>query len=189
MPPPGSPPFENAKDVLTHLADLKLSPIDIDFVICTHFDVDHAGHHDAFVGAEFVVQRKHYEVARSGEPRFGGARNHWDNPNLHYRLVDGDTELLPGILLIETSGHAVGHQSVLVRLPNTGNVLLVGDAVTLERLFTTNRRAWPLEDEETLRTSTRKLLDLVASERVALVVFGHDGRQWQSLTKAPAYYD
>lgn len=187
--PPGSPPIENAKDVLTHLADLKLCPSDIDFVICTHFDVDHAGYHDAFAGAEFVVQREHYELARSGDPRFAGARSHWDNPALRYRLVGGDTELLPGIVLIETSGHAVGHQSVQVHLPNTGNVLLAGDAVVLERLFTTNRTAWPLEDEEALRASTRKLLDLVAHERVALVVFGHDGRQWQSLTKAPGYYD
>lgn len=36
------------------------------------------------------------------------------------RLVDGDTELLPGLELIETSGHVPGHQSVLVRLPKTG---------------------------------------------------------------------
>ena len=44
-------------------------------------------------------------------------------------MVDGDTELLPGVTLIETSGHAPGHQSVLVRLPKTGAVLLVIDAV------------------------------------------------------------
>ena len=31
--------------------------------------------------------------------------------------------------------------------------------------------------------------DLVASEHVALVVFGHDGRQWRTLKKAPEYYD
>jgi N-acyl homoserine lactone hydrolase len=77
----------------------------------------------------------------------------------------------------------------LVQLPNTGNVLLAGDAVVLERLFTTDRKAWPLEEEAALRASTRKLLDLVASNRVALVVFGHDGRQWQALKKAPACYE
>jgi N-acyl homoserine lactone hydrolase len=81
-PPPGSPPIDNKKDVLTHLADLNLRPSEIDFVICTHFDVDHAGYHDAFTRAEFVVQRAHYRIARSGDPRFGGARSHWDNPLL-----------------------------------------------------------------------------------------------------------
>jgi N-acyl homoserine lactone hydrolase len=187
--PPGMPPFENEKNVLEHLADLDLRPDDIDLVICTHFDVDHAGYHDAFPQAEFIVQREHYELARSGHPRFAGARAHWDHPALRYRLVEGDTELLPGLSLIETSGHAPGHQSVLVRLPQTGPVLLAIDAVVLQRLFTPERKAWPIENEEQLRTSTRKLLDLIEREHVALVVFGHDGEQWQALKKAPDYYD
>ena len=188
-PPPGTPPTENKKNVLEHLADLSLHPEDIDLLICTHFDVDHAGYHDAFTKAELIVQREHYELARSGHPRFAAARAHWDHPALNYRLRDGDTELLPGLILIETSGHAPGHQSVLVLLPQTGPVLLAIDAVVLQRLFTTDRKAWPLENEEQLRASTHKLLNLVEREHVTLVVFGHDGQQWQTLKKAPAYYE
>ena len=136
------------------------------------------------------MQRAHYEVARSGHPRFATARAHWDHPTLSYRQVDGDTELFPGFTLLETSGHAPGHQSILVRLPQTGPVLLAIDAVVMQRLFTVERRAWPLDDnEEQLRASTQKLLDIVEREHVNLVVFGHDGEQWQTLKKAPAYYD
>src|SRR6266436_9124982 len=69
-PPPGMPLAENRKNVLEHLADLGLRPDDIDLLICTHFDVDHAGYHDAFAHAELIVQRKHYELARSGQARF-----------------------------------------------------------------------------------------------------------------------
>ncbi len=188
-PPPGTPPTENKKNVLEHLAGLGLRPDDIDFLICTHFDVDHAGYHDAFPTAEFIIQREHYELARSGHPRFAAARAHWDHPALRYRLIDGDTKLLPGLTLLETSGHAPGHQSVLVRLRQTGNVLLAIDAVVLQRLFTPDRKAWPFENEEQLHASTRKLLDLVESEHVALTIFGHDGLQWQMLKKAPAYYE
>src|SRR6266498_5722649 len=155
--PPGTPPAENEKNVLEHLADLGLHPDDIDLLICTHFDVDHAGYHDAFLKAELIVQREHYALARSGHARFAATRAHWDHPALRYRLVEGDTELLPGLLLIETSGHAPGHQSVLVRLPQTGPVLLAIDAVVLQRLFTPDRKAWPFEDEEQLRASTQKL--------------------------------
>lgn len=129
---------------------------------------------------------------RSGYARFAAARAHWDHPTLRYRLVEGDTELLPGLTLLETSGHTPGHQSVLVRLPQTDPVLLASDAVVLQRLFTPDRRAWPddeNENEEQLRASTRKLLDLVEREHIALVVFGHDGKQWQTLKKAPAYYE
>src|SRR5262249_25188524 len=107
-----------------------------------------------------------------------------------YRMVDGDTELLPGLTLLETSGHTTGHQSVLVRLPQTGSVLLVIDAVVMQRLFTPDRQAGPLdENEEQLRASTRKLLDVAERERAALVVFGHDGLQWPMLKRAPEYYE
>lgn len=189
-PSGGMPQARDAKNVLEQLADLDLRPDDIDILICTHFDVDHAGYHDAFTNAELIIQREHYELARSGHPRFAPARAHWDHPDLRYRMIDGDTELLPGLTLLETSGHAPGHQSVLVRLPQTGPVLLVIDAVMMQRLFTADRRAWPMDDnEEQLRASTRKLLDLVERERVALVVFGHDGEQWQTLKRAPAYYE
>jgi N-acyl homoserine lactone hydrolase len=123
-------------------------------------------------------------VIRASPPR-----HHWDQPALRYRLVDGDTELLPGLTVLATSGHVPGHQSVLVRLPETGPVLLAIDAVAMQRLFTPDRRAWPMDDnEEQLRASTRKLLDVVEREDVALVVFGHDGQQWQTLKLAPDYY-
>src|SRR5260370_33771214 len=112
-PPPGTPPRENEKSVLEHLAELGLHPDDIDLLICTHFDVDHAGYHDAFLKAGLIVQRQHYELARSGHPRFPAAPTHWDHPALRYRLIEGDTELLPGLTLLETNGHTPGHTSSL----------------------------------------------------------------------------
>jgi N-acyl homoserine lactone hydrolase len=189
QPQPGLPPLEQRKNVLEHLSGLGIRPDEIDLLICSHFDVDHAGYHDAFPNAVLIVQRTHYTLASSGHPRYAATRAHWDHPALHYRLIEGDTELLPGLSLIETSGHAPGHQSVLVHLPQTGKVLLVIDAVRLQRQFTPERRAWPDDDnEEHLRASTHKLLDLVEREQVALVIFGHDGEQWRTLKKAPAYY-
>jgi N-acyl homoserine lactone hydrolase len=188
--PPGAPQGENEKNVIEHLSELGLRPADIDTLVCTHFDIDHAGYHDAFTNAELIVQREHYLLARNGHPRFAPARAHWDHPALRYRCIDGDAELLPGLTLLETSGHVIGHQSVLVRLPKTGPVLLAIDAVMMQRLFTTDRKAWPLDDnEEQLLASTRKLLDLVKRELVQLVVFGHDGQWWKGLKKAPEFYE
>jgi N-acyl homoserine lactone hydrolase len=190
QPPPGAILHTHETNAVARLAELGLRPDDIDLLVCTHFDIDHAGYHDAFPAAELIVQRTHYELARSGHPRYAAARAHWDHPALRYRLVEGDIELAPGVTLLETSGHAPGHQSVLVRLPQTDPVLLAADAVVLERLFTPARRAWPIDDdEEQLRASTRKLLDLVARERVGLVVFGHDAEQWRTLKTAPGYYE
>lgn len=189
QPPPGMPLPEMDKDVVEQLALLDLEPGDIDLLICTHFDQDHTGHHSAFTNAELIVQRQHYELARSGYRRFAGTRSEWDHPALRYRQVEGDIQLLPGLELLETSGHVPGHQSVLVRLPHTGPVLLTIDAIPQRQAFTPERKAGQMdEDEEMLRASTRKLLDLVQREQVTLTIFGHDGEQWQTLKKAPDYY-
>jgi len=187
---PGVPSIEYGKNVIEQLAMLSLQPDDIDTLICTHFDSDHAGHLSAFTKAELIVQRSHYEQARGGYQRFAWVRPQWDHPALHYRLVDGDTELLPGLELIETSGHVLGHQSVLVRLPQTDPVLLAIDAVPNQRLFVPDRPKSSLDDgeEEQVRASTRKLLNLVEHEHVTLTVFGHDSAQWETLKKAPEYY-
>lgn len=190
QPRPGMPAPDMGNNVVNQLATLGLQPDDIDMLICTHFDMDHAGNHDLFPNAEHIVQRSHYELARGGHQRFSFIRYHWDHPSLHYRVVDGDTELLPGIELIATSGHTTGHQSVLVRLPETGPVLLCIDAVTMQRNFRPDlNEAGPFDENlEELRASTRKLLDLAEREHANLVIFGHDSQQWQTLKKAPEFY-
>src|ERR1700741_3718363 len=74
--PANIPPAQNVKNVLEHLAGLSLTPEDIDVVVCTHFDVVHAGYHDSFPKAKFLVQREQYELARRGHPRFAARRPH-----------------------------------------------------------------------------------------------------------------
>ena len=181
--------FANGQDVIQQLASIGLKPDDIDTVISTHYDIDHAGRHAAFTKAQYVVQRVHHLDAATN-PRFAPLRSQWDQPMERIRLVDGDTELLPGLELIETSGHVPGHQSVLVRLPKTGAVLLTIDAVQFGAGFT---RDEPPEGSnpngEAGRASTIKLLDLVEREHVGLVIFGHDNEQWKTLKKAPAFYE
>lgn len=181
--------FANGQDVIAQLAGIGLTPDDIDTVISTHYDLDHAGRHAAFARAQYVVQRAHHADAATN-PRFAALRPQWDQPLERIRLVDGDTELLPGLELIETSGHVPGHQSVLVRLPKTGTVLLPIDAVPFGAGFTREEQDDGSDpDAAAIRASTIKLLDLVEREQIGLVIFGHDKDQWANLKKAPAFYE
>ncbi len=187
--PEGETDFENGQDVIEQLAKIELKPDDIDTVISTHYDGDHAGRHAAFTKAQYVVQRAHHLDAMTN-PRFADIRHQWDQPMERIQLVDGDTELLPGLELIETSGHVAGHQSVLVRLPKTGAVLLTVDAVPFREGFTRDRQDDGTNpDAEAIHASTVKLLDLVEREQVALVIFGHEAEQWKALKKLPAFYE
>jgi N-acyl homoserine lactone hydrolase len=187
--PEGESEFENGRDVIEQLANIGLKPDDIDTVISTHYDGDHAGRHAAFTRAQYVVQRVHHSDAASNQ-RYASIRPQWDQPLERIRLVDGDTELLPGLELIETSGHVPGHQSVLVRLPKTGAVLLTIDAVPFGEGFTRDKQEDGSDpDAEVVRASTNKLLDLVERENVGLVIFGHDREQWEGLKMLPEYYE
>jgi N-acyl homoserine lactone hydrolase len=188
MIPEGASEFANGQDVLVQLARIGVHPDNIDTVISTHYDLDHAGRHAAFTKAHYVVQRvQHGDAARN--PRFAATRPQWDQPMERMRLLDGDTQLLPGLELIATSGHVPGHQSVLVRLPTTGAVLLPIDAVPFGAGFTRDAQDDGSDpDAAAIRASTLKLLDLVEREQIGLVIFGHDKEQWATLKTAPAFY-
>lgn len=187
--PADSSDFENGEDVIKQLKNLGLQPEDIDIVISSHYDGDHAGRHASFTKAQYIVQRAHHEDA-ANNPRFASIRAQWDQPAERIRMVDGDIELLPGLKLIDTSGHAVGHQSVLLRLPKTGKILLTIDAVSFGTGFTLKpKETWSHPDGQAGIPSIAKLLDLVQKEKIDLVIFGHDEAQWKSLKPAPEFYD
>jgi N-acyl homoserine lactone hydrolase len=188
-PPPGLQQPMFGKSVVEQLAQIGVKPQDVDTLICTHFDQDHTGYHEMFPNAQYIVQRHHYDIALT-HPRFRGSRPHWDQPRERFRFVDGDIDLLPGLRLIETSGHVPGHQSVLVTLPTFGAVLLAIDAVAGQNAFTMERKAEPMDDnEQELLASTRKLLDIVEREQVVLTVHGHDPAQWAMLKTLPDCYE
>ena len=65
--------FENGQYVIEQLASISLKPDNIDTVISTHYDLDHAGRHAAFTKAQYVVQRVHHLDAASN-PRYADTR-------------------------------------------------------------------------------------------------------------------
>lgn len=172
-------------DMKNRLGELGLTPQDIDILISTHFHFDHAGNHGDFGGVRIVTQREAYDYAKANPAPF--PLDIWDLPHLTYEMVDGDMELVPGVELLKTSGHAPGHMSVLVRLPNTGPVLLAIDAIyTLENLATDNWSGYM--DPAAALESAHRLAD-IAEREGAMLITGHDPGQWAQLKMAPAYYD
>ncbi|HLJ87415.1 MAG TPA: N-acyl homoserine lactonase family protein [Candidatus Angelobacter sp.] len=177
--------------VLRRLNSIGLAATDIDWVICSHFDPDHCGGNNMFPHAEFFVQRKHYEVACSGlHERFEMVRAHWGHPGLCYTLIGGDQEVLPGIWLIETSGHVPGHQSVMVQLQSSRKVLLAIDAISsAAKLNSPTGRVHPFDmDADATKKSISKLRTLIREHDIEQVFYGHDAIQWPLLLKAPDAY-
>lgn len=169
-------------DVINRLAELGLTPRDVDILVSTHFDFDHCGRHDAFakVGMTSLVQREHLAVAES-DPRFDRAL--WDLPGIDYQPVDGDLELEPGLRLIASSGHAIGHQSLFVETGN-GPVVLAIDAIAEAEQLDIQEFPSNYPDPAAALRSRDKLLTL-AAESGAYLLMGHEAAQWVTLPKSP----
>src|SRR2546427_3865560 len=119
------------EDLLVHRLDLVgLEAENVDMVILSHLHYDHAGGAGLFPKSELVVQKDEYSYAHHPASFFESFyyRKNFDLPGYRWRLLDGDTELLPGVTVLRSDGHTPGHQSLLVELPETGPVILSGDA-------------------------------------------------------------
>lgn len=172
-------------DVVARLAEMELAPNDVDLLISTHFDFDHCGRHDAFAaaGTESIVQRSHLDAA-AGDPRFD--RSLWDLPGIRYTAIDGDVELEPGLQLLLTPGHVVGHQSVFVETAD-GPVLLAIDAISNREHLDAGELP-PQYSDPVAALRSRERLRHLAAETGALIVFGHDRPLWDTLPHSPLPY-
>jgi N-acyl homoserine lactone hydrolase len=114
------------------LAELSLTPGDIDLVINTHLHFDHCGQNAVFRHAPFYVQRTELDRARR---EAGELREWFDFMGARFELLDGDAEVVPGVSVIATPGHTSGHQCVVVRSGDGAPDLLIGDAAYTPRQY------------------------------------------------------
>ena len=119
------------RSVADALAGLDMTPADIDLVINTHLHFDHCGQNAVFSHAPCCVQRTELDRAKRESPDlddwFGFMNARWE-------LLDGDIEILPGLSVITTPGHTVGHQCVVVATGGQAD-LLIGDAAYTPHQF------------------------------------------------------
>ena len=119
----------NVRNAYIDYAEM-LEKEDIDIVLLTHLHWDHASNNHLFPNARFVVQQKEYSFLTAPEPE---AKRGYD-PDLvlqtEYELVDGDSDITPGISVILAPGHSVGMQCIVVDT-KIGKYILGGDLITL----------------------------------------------------------
>ncbi len=164
------------------LAKIGLGPNDIDTLVMTHSDIDHVGGIGDFPRAILVI---HADERAFEQPRYWNGRSPISWPANKTQRISQDTQLCPGVTLLSTPGHAPGHLSLLLHLPQTGYVLLIGDAIARPSELTEGfGGAW---DHDLARASADKLMNIAQSHN-AFVIYGHDPEQWPTLKKAPEFY-
>jgi N-acyl homoserine lactone hydrolase len=101
---------------------------DVVAVVNTHLHFDHCGGNRRYAGVPTYVQSA--ELAAAVAPAYLEEWVRFDGAS--YVELDGDAELFPGVSVLFTPGHSVGHQAVVVET-GEGLVVLGGDVTYFMR--------------------------------------------------------
>jgi len=179
------------RSLLDQLSDMDLQPADIDLVAFSHMHYDHVGAANAFTGSTLLIQDTEYEAA------FVDASNPVFQPDLYMGLKDSDMEILSGdhdvfgdgsVMIISAPGHTPGHQVLLLRLANTGNLVLSGDLYHFQMSRKLRRAPTFNTDAAATFRSMDKVEALIEVEN-AMLWIEHEKALADTLNMAPAYYD
>ena len=159
---------------------------DIARVVLSHLHADHSGHLKRMPQAVLTIQRAERDYAFSGRARASWFPSDYDLPGLRWEVIEGDREIMPGLTALSTPGHAPGHQSLLVTLPETGRVVLAGDVGDLVENFRDEVLPGESQDDAAALRSIRRVNALVADG--AQLFLTHDPDLLLRLRRAPGFY-
>ena len=178
------------KTVAWQLEEIGVAPHEIGTIAISHAHFDHVGNCRLFRKARWVAQRAEYNAMFGANPEeFGYLPELYatlrQNP---IELVDGDHDIFGdgAVRLIFTPGHTLGHCSLLVRLPETGPVLLSGDVAHNRENFRLRRVPSFNADQRATTASMDKVEALLRAEQATMWV-NHDTVQSDSLPHAPKW--
>jgi N-acyl homoserine lactone hydrolase len=160
------------RSIADALAEIDVTPADIDLVINTHLHFDHCGQNAVFPHAPCYVQRSELARAKVESPEL---YDWFDFMNGRFELLDGDTEIVPGVRVVATPGHTTGHQSVLVAAEGgSAPDVLIGDAAYTSVQYAGPSDATLPPGQASDRAAWSESLAKIKSVSPARVHFCHD---------------
>jgi N-acyl homoserine lactone hydrolase len=174
--------WRRPKTLVSQLDELGVKPSDIKYVAVSHTHPDHVGNMALFPQATLLVQKAEYEWPSPVGPRF--------KPEQPVTKLEGDHDVFGdgSVTIISTPGHTPGHQSLLVKLPKTGAVLLSGDAVHFKDNWDNRRVPENNDNQDKSAASLQRMADVMAKEKAQLWI-NHDKAQRDSQKLSPGFYE
>jgi N-acyl homoserine lactone hydrolase len=181
--PNGAVVWFRDKTLEGQLQSLGLRPEGVTYVAISHAHGDHIGNAGAFTKSTILMQKLEHDAARAAAPK--PLRD-----NQKVELLSGDRDVFGdgSLTLLSTPGHTPGHQSLLVKLPKTGALVLTGDLVHFQYMWD-NRVVPPFNfDEEQSLRSIERVANLLAEHKAQLWI-GHDTGRTATVRRAPKSYE
>jgi glyoxylase-like metal-dependent hydrolase (beta-lactamase superfamily II) len=175
------------------LAQLGLTPTDVEYFAISHSHYDHIGEANLFAGSTWVVDKAERDWMFRPDARKAGAF-------AFYAQLEGATTTLiedgkdfdvfgdGSVTMIAAHGHTPGHRVLLLKLKRGGNVLIAGDMWHLaeaQKLRTIP--AGNTDKAETLRSMDK--VEALARDNKAMLVRQHVPEDVAALAAFPAGLD
>ncbi|MCJ8337414.1 MAG: N-acyl homoserine lactonase family protein [Pseudomonadales bacterium] len=178
------------KTMLSQLQEIGVEPAQVTYFAPSHLHVDHSGNANYFADSTVLMQQAEYQVAFSAD-----AANYGFDINNYSALKDAKRIQLQGdhdvfgdgsAVILSTPGHSPGHQSLYLKLPETGPVILSGDLFHFEK----NRQDYgiPVWNDKKSTISSFAKIDNILDQTSAKLWIQHDPEQAKSMRMSPAYY-
>jgi N-acyl homoserine lactone hydrolase len=182
------------RPLLPQLAAIGYTPADITYLALSHYHGDHVANASQFAKSTWIVQKADRDAILA--PRGAGSRV--PDPKFFEGLADAKAIVLNGedhdvfgdgtVVLKSTPGHTPGHQSLFLKLANTGNVLLSGDLYHYPEEITLKKVPITDPDREQTAKSREKIEEFVKANHAQLWI-QHDYGAGTKRKIAPAFYD
>src|SRR6266403_1854753 len=187
---PGSNPQAPKVSLVDQLAQLKLTPDQIKVVGISHYHADHTGQVASFPKATVLIGKGDWDAISSPAPAQGvnaapfGA---WLKGESKVEPLANDKDVFGdgSVIVLNTPGHTPGHHSLLIKLPQTGAVLISGDAVHFRENYDTGGVPWFNFDRAQSLASIDRMKKIAANAK-ATVIIQHDARDIDKLPAFPA---
>ncbi len=179
------------------LAKLELKPDNIKYVGISHYHGDHVGQVDLFPKSTLLIGKGDWEAltdAAKAPPTANPAAMAnpatfapWIKGGSKVEPVSGDKDVFDDgtVVMLNTPGHTPGHHSLLVKLKETGYVLLSGDLAHFRENYDTN--GVPLfNTDHTYTLGSLDRFKKIAANLKATVIIQHDARDVGKLPVFPA---
>ena len=189
--PPSNSYFVLVTKTLKSQMDAVGHPMDkIGYLALSHPHGDHVGNANAFAGATWLVHQGDYDMmfgpnvsSESINPAYAALNDR------KHRIIEGDHDVFgDGVVVLKyTPGHTPGHQSLYVKLPRTGGIVLSGDLYHYPEERTLNRM--PEREKATATPASRAALEIFMKEVGAQLWIEHDVTAYSRQKHAPQYYE
>ncbi|MGH3319580.1 MAG: N-acyl homoserine lactonase family protein [Streptosporangiaceae bacterium] len=183
-------PYDNVSEeeyLDSRLRQLDLSVSDFDMVVLSHLHFDHCGNAQLFAnsGARMICSKPEYDGAFGFDGAFKAAHIKADYDGLPWETVDGDTELLPGVRVLQTPGHTWGTMSLQVDLADSGPMIFTSDAIYMQASYGPPPVGAGIVYDSLAWLASVEKIRSIAEKTNPTLVFGHDPDQIHDLRLAP----